>query len=140
MSVEPSGNEATEKSADENLKSDPQIAVSLLEANGFTIIRKVGTGSYSKVKVKTFLSSTRTWHFISFTISSSHIRRIIKQWSPLKSCRNITFRRNFWENSFTTKSRWLNFWSTKISSSIIKVLRRCTGERDGEWKLVEEID
>jgi hypothetical protein len=49
--------ETTSKSADENVTSDPHIATSLLETNGFTIIRKIGTGSYSKVKVNEKFSS-----------------------------------------------------------------------------------
>jgi hypothetical protein len=38
-----------------NLKaksSEPHISKSLLESNGFNVIRKIGSGSYSKVKVK----------------------------------------------------------------------------------------
>lgn len=122
---------------------------SLLEESGLKVIKKIGSGSYSKVKVTSPLSILlvfAAWQ-IEFTrelkipnnvltnppkrdiFRSWRSPRAISRWSPSKSCRSTTFQTSSSASSFTAKSKWLSFSSMKTSSNTTRAWNRRTGER-----------
>lgn len=113
--------------------SEVQNGKSLLEGNGFKVIKKIGSGSYSKVKVNSIATFPiiplklarifRTWRFSSRFPSSR------KKWSPLKSCQSITFPTSSSANSSTTKSEWWSSCAIPTSSITTRASSRVTGSR-----------
>lgn len=127
----PSAEKSAENSDADETKIDAQESIttsgkSLLEESGLKVIKKIGSGSYSKVKVTSPLSTLRfSERKIEFTreqnnnvLTNSPKRDIfrswrspkaISRWSPSKSCRSTTFQMSFSASSFTAKSKWLSF-------------------------------
>lgn len=150
----PPANKSAENSDADDTKIDAQESIttngkSLLEESGLKVIKKIGSGSYSKVKVTSPLSTLRfsrtaNWVYartekhpttclrihpnVTFP-RSWRSPRAISRWSPSKSCRSTTFQTSSFASSFTAKSWWRSFSSMKTSSNTTTAWNRRTGER-----------